>query len=72
MHKIRFVGILLSFGLAGLVSYLSNIDFFKVITFLSFILIVDSLIVRYLANLYMKFIYQQMEEEHFKDKNETK
>lgn len=72
MHKFRFIGVLLAFGLAGLVSYVGNIDFFKVISLLGFILVVDSLIVRYLSNLYLKFIYQQMEEEHFsKDKNET-
>lgn len=72
MHIVRFIFVLVAFLFSGLVSYIGNIDLFKVLSLFSFILIVDSLTVKYLANLYLRQVYQQIEQSHFeKDKNDT-
>lgn len=58
MHTIRFIGGLFSIFLALAISYFFSIDFQAVLAGAGFVLIVDSLIVRYLTKLYMQALIE--------------
>ncbi len=71
MYFLRFIAVILGFLAAVVVSFISGIELFKVFALMGFLLVIDSLALRYLVNLYMKSVYEEMEKTQMeKRKNE--
>lgn len=67
MHTARFIGGLFAIFIVLAISYFTEIEFINVIAMSAFVLAVDSLIVRYIAKIYMKVLIQNTTPEE-KDK----
>jgi cobalamin biosynthesis protein CobD/CbiB len=72
MYTFRFFSAILAFVAAILISYLSEIELFKVFALLAFILVVDTIAVRFLANLYMREVYKEMEKNQIESMKDGK
>lgn len=62
IYVIRFIAILGSMLAAVVISALSNVELFKVMSAMSLVLVVDTITVRYISNLYLQMVYSKMQE----------
>jgi hypothetical protein len=62
MYIFRFFACIIAFGIAVLTSYITEIELFKVLALFGFLLVVDTITVRFLSRLYMQAVYKEMEE----------
>lgn len=67
-YLLRFAGCMIGFSFTILVSYLSGIELFKVCALVALALVLDTITVRIVANMYMKAVYEAMEKANTKDK----